>query len=218
MNSEQVHQFENPDHPIFHESISFIRSHLGKTQLGPLEQAVLERLIHSSGDFSLKSLLSFSSDACSFGLTALKNGAPILVDTSMALAAVSPMASRTLNPTVKTILDWAPKQIPVGSTRTALGMEQAWIDFSNKYTLNQSPVVLIGSSPTALVSLLKLVESGAPAPSLIIGMPVGFIGVEQSKKQLAASGLPYILLKGSRGGAGLAAATVNSLLKAAMFH
>ena len=77
-------------------------------------------------------------------------------------------------------------------------------------------MVLIGSAPTALEVLLQLVTAGAQAPSLVIGMPVGFVGVAESKKHLEVSGLDQIRLGGTRGGAGLVAATVNALLRAAV--
>ena len=77
-------------------------------------------------------------------------------------------------------------------------------------------VVLIGSAPTALERLLDLVASNrVAAPSLVIGMPVGFVGVAESKRHLAASGLSQIRLEGSKGGAGLVAAAVNALLRRA---
>jgi len=76
-------------------------------------------------------------------------------------------------------------------------------------------VVLIGSAPTALELLLERVATGAlaTAPALVIGMPVGFVGVAESKRHLAASDLPQIRLEGSRGGAGLVAAAANALLR-----
>ncbi|MGB5136038.1 MAG: precorrin-8X methylmutase, partial [Prochlorococcaceae cyanobacterium] len=78
-----------------------------------------------------------------------------------------------------------------------------------------APVVLIGSAPTALEELLRLLAAAAvPPPALVIGMPVGFVGVEQSKRRLAASGLAQIRLEGSKGGAALVAAACNALLRA----
>jgi len=74
------------DHPIFLESIRFIRSHLLANDLNYLEKKVLERLVHTSGDFSVQNLVNFSEGACEKGLQALKNGAPILTDTDMAAA------------------------------------------------------------------------------------------------------------------------------------
>jgi precorrin-8X/cobalt-precorrin-8 methylmutase len=76
-------------------------------------------------------------------------------------------------------------------------------------------VVLIGSAPTALERLLELCSGESQAPALVIGMPVGFVGVAESKQHLAASGLAQIRLEGSRGGAGLVAAAVNALLRRA---
>ena len=179
-----------------------------------MQQQVLERLIHSSGDFGLQSLLRFSPFCCQKGIAAIQAGAPILTDTSMALAAVKPMASRTSKSKVLTILDWVPEQrLADNQSRTATGMERAWGELSNELTTAQAPIVLIGSAPTALEALLDLVLKGALSPSLVIGMPVGFIGVDQSKRRLSTSGLPNIRLNGSRGGAGLAAASVNALLR-----
>ena len=202
------------DHPIFTESIRRIREQLGVTGLDPLQQQVLERLIHSSGDFGLTPLLRFTPEACELGLAALQAGAPILTDTAMAAVAVQPMARRTLKTSVRCVLEWAPDEAPNGSTRTAEGLRSAWQELAAKDADQQAPIVLIGSAPTALEALLDLVSTGASPPSLIIGMPVGFVGVADSKRRLAVSGLAHIRLMGSRGGAGLVAATVNALFRA----
>ena len=203
------------DHPIFTESIRRIREQLGVTGLDPLQQQVLERLIHSSGDFGLTPLLRFSPEACELGLAALQAGAPILTDTAMAAVAVQPMARRTLKTSVRCVLEWAPDEAPNGSTRTAEGLRSAWQELAAKDVDQQAPIVLIGSAPTALEVLLDLVSTGAPPPSLNIGMPVGFVGVSDSKRRLAVSGLAHIRLMGSRGGAGLVAAAVNAMLRRA---
>ena len=200
------------DHPIFTESIRRIRALLGNTGLDPLPQQVLERLVHSSGDPALAPLLRFSPGACERGVDALRRGAGILTDTAMAAAAVAPMAGRTLGTAVHCVLDWAPVQAPVGSTRTAAGMALAWRELG---AVVPAPLVLIGSAPTALELLLDQVAAGQPPPSLVIGMPVGFVGVAESKRRLAVSGLDQIRLEGSRGGAGLVGAAVNALLRAA---
>ena len=210
------------DHPIFRESIRLIRQALEPTGLyahwpDALERDVLERLVHSSGDLSLPTDLVITPGACRAGLAALAAGAPILTDTAMAAAAVAPMARRTFNNPVHSVLRWAPDQAPPGGTRAAAGMERA---------LRQHPgaVVLIGSAPTALEVLLDRVADQVAAssdaqiatpPALVIGMPVGFVGVAESKRRLAASGLPQIRLDGSRGGAGLVGAAANALLRRA---
>ncbi len=204
------------DHPIFLESIRHIQSRLDCTGLEPLQQRVLERLIHSSGDFGIQPLLAFSPGACRKGLTALQAGAPIITDTAMAAAAIKPMAARTLDSSVRTVLEWAPTHTSKDSTRTSIGLRRAWRELSSEFVGPRSPLVLIGSAPKALEALLDLVVSGSAAPSLIIGMPVGFIGVAESKDRLSKSGLPQIRLDGTRGGAGLAAAAVNALLRASI--
>ena len=221
------------DHPIFSESIRRIRLLLAEQAeadprlaellagLTPLERDVLERCIHSSGDGTIAPDLRFSPAACRMGAAVLAAGAPILTDTAMAAAAVAPMARRTFGNRVACVLDWAPAAAPEGSTRTAAGMAAALRELGPAAGV----VVLIGSAPTALEVLLDQVDSMAATdvsggttalrPALVIGMPVGFVGVAESKRHLAASGLAHIGLEGSKGGAGLVAAACNALLRAA---
>ena len=207
---------KSPEHPIFLESVKYIRSQIGLTGLNSVQQSVLERIIHSSGDLSMQSYLRFSSNACEEALNALKNGANILTDTYMAKAAVSSVSKRTLNSNVKCILEMAPKSIDSSlTTRSAIGMKQMWLDMQKKEEFLLGPVVVIGSAPSALMTLLDLINEGARRPSLIIGMPVGFIGVPECKNRLLNSSCSHIVLEGSKGGASLAAATVNALLRAA---
>ncbi len=202
------------DHPIFIKSIAHINNHLGVTGLDPLQQKVLERIIHSSGDFGLTELLRFSANACEIGIKAIQAGGSILTDTQMAAAGIKPMASKTLKTEVKCILDWAPKTSTKDSTRSGIGMQRAWNEISNDHKKYISTIVIIGSSPTALEVLLDEIAKSSKKPSLVVGMPVGFIGVQESKKRLSSSNLNYILLQGSRGGAGIAASVANALLRA----
>lgn len=200
------------DHPIFLQSIQFIRRELGETNLEPLEQSVLERLIHTSGDFGIRDLLRFTPDSCLIGLSALKQSSAIIADTSIATAAIKPMANR-INIPVHNVLNWAPEEANELYTRTAFGMKQAWQDLQLNTKDSVSPIVVIGSAPTALETLLDLVDQTNHPPSLIIGMPVGFIGVEKSKQRLISSNIPSICLDGTRGGASLAASVVNALIR-----
>lgn len=209
------------DHPIFVESIRLIRAALQQSCGGDAfvldsfsrpEQDVLLRLIHSSGDLLLAPDVRFSSTACAAGMDALAARGTILTDTAMAAAAVAPMARRTFGNPVHSVLSLAPPVAPLEGTRAAAGMERA---------LQQYPgaVVLIGSAPTALDLLLDQVSQGrCTPPALVIGMPVGFVGVRESKRHLADSSLPQILLEGSRGGAGLVAAAANALLRRAWLN
>ena len=114
------------DHPIFLESIKFIRSHLGANDLNYLEQKVLERLVHTSGDFSVQNLLEFSKGACEKGLQALKNGAPILTDTDMAAAAIKSMSENTTRNKVFTAKMWLGNNNSSKLTKTAYGLSEGW--------------------------------------------------------------------------------------------
>ena len=201
------------DHPIFLESIRFIKSNLTKNNLNYLENKVLERLIHTSGDFNIQQLLEFSEGACEKALQSLKAGAPILTDTDMAAAAIKSMAMNTSGNKVVSAKQWFNDKDLLGLTKTAYGIEKGWIELSANNVEIQSPIIVIGSSPTALVNLLDILENSKHIPSLIVGMPVGFVGVRQSKQKLLKTNYPKILVNSTRGGAAMAAATVNALLR-----
>ena len=201
------------DHPIFLESIKFIKSKLTKNNFNRIELKVLERLIHTSGDFQIQELLEFSENVCEKTLEALKLGAPILTDTDMAAAAIKAMANKSNGNKVFSAKKWVMDDLEISCTKTAYGIEHAWLDLSKKYYGKVSPIVVFGSSPTGLNKLLDILEVCDSKPTLIIGMPVGFIGVEKSKKRLLATNLPYIVMGSTRGGAAMAGATVNALLR-----
>jgi len=201
------------DHPIFLESIKFIRSNLEVNDLNDLEKKVLERVVHTSGDFSVQSLIEFSEGACEKGLHALQNGAPILTDTDMAAAAIKSMAENTTRNKVFSAKKWFSENNHPKLTKTAYGLSEAWKELSLKNSGIKSPIIVIGSSPTALTYLIDILDNAKYLPSLIIGMPVGFIGVEKSKNKLIATNLPRIVLNSTRGGAAMAAAAVNALLR-----
>ena len=206
------------DHPIFLESVEFIRSKLGSHNFNNLEVKVLERLIHTSGDFSIKDLLQFSENACEISIQACKSGAPIITDTEMAAVAIRSMAQNTHDNLVISIRQWlnTSKEYSSTSTSSSYCMEQAWLDISKNYFGDTSPIVLVGSAPTALEKLLDILEKDTNKPSLIVGMPVGFIGVEHSKKRLINTKHNYIVMGSTRGGASMAAATMNALLRSSI--
>ena len=204
------------DHPIFLESIKFIKSKLTKNNFNCIELKVLERLIHTSGDFQIQELLEFSENVCEKTLEALKLGAPILTDTDMAAAAIKAMANKSNGNKVFSAKKWVMDDLEISCTKTAYGIEHAWLDLSRKYYGKVSPIVVFGSSPTGLEKLLDILEVCDKKPTLIIGMPVGFIGVEKSKKRLLATDLPYIVMGSTRGGAAMAGATINALLRSSI--
>tara|TARA_Y100000589_G_scaffold239534_1_gene227003 strand:- start:2225 stop:2854 length:630 start_codon:yes stop_codon:yes gene_type:complete len=206
------------DHPIFLESIKFIRSKLLENSFNSLETKVLERLIHTSGDFQVQNILKFSENVCENAIKALNFGAPILTDTDMAAIAIKSVAQYYPANKVYSAKQWIDEDRVFKSTKTSYGMAKAWIEISSQYYGSRSPIVVFGSSPTALEKLLDIIEKSNNKPSLIVGMPVGFIGVEQSKSRLLSSKLPYIVLCSSKGGAAMAGATVNALLRESLVN
>ena len=204
------------DHPIFKESIQYIRTEIGPHQFNNLEKEVLERLIHTSGDFHIKSLLKFSKDACEVAIKALRLGAPILTDTEMAAAGIKSMAKKTHNNLVLPVGKWFNSDAQYKTTKTAYCVEQAWLELSQKFVKDRSPIVVFGSSPTALEKLMDILDDSKDKPTLVVGMPVGFIGVERSKIRLLESLYNYIVVDSTRGGAAMAAATVNALLRSSI--
>ena len=204
------------DHPIFLESMRFIKSKISHNNLKEQETKVLERLIHTAGDFSIKDLLIFSENACERGIKAIKNKAPILTDTDMAAAAIKSMALKAGVDQIFSASKWFDQQKDFSKTKTAFGIEQGWMEISKNNFGNKAPIVIFGSSPTALEGFLDILEKSDQQPSLIVGMPVGFIGVEQSKKRLINSSHAHIVLGSTRGGAAMAGATINALLRSSI--
>ena len=201
------------DHPIFLESIEFIRSKIAVNNFSKHELIVLERIIHTSGDFEIQKLLEFTQNACEIGIDAIKAGAPILTDTDMAAVAIQSSVKNAYGNRVYSAKQWIDDNSENFPTKTSYGIEKGWIELSKNYFGKLSPIVLFGSSPTALEKLLDIIEGSEKKPSLIIGMPVGFIGVEKCKIRLSKSIYPHIILGSSRGGAAIAAATINALIR-----
>ena len=131
----------------------------------------------------------------------------------MAAAAIKSMAENTTRNKVFTASMWFGKNNHINLTKTAYGLSEGWKELSAMNSGKKSPIVVIGSSPTALTYLIDILENAKDLPSLIIGMPVGFIGVETSKNKLISTDLPRIVLNSTRGGAAMAAAAVNALLR-----
>ena len=100
--------------------------------------------------------------------------------------------------------DIATRAANLGTTRSAAALD-LWLDRLD------GALVAIGNAPTALFRLLELIDAGAPRPAAVIGMPVGFVGAAESKEALAAHGLPFLIVKGRKGGSAMAVAAVNAL-------
>jgi precorrin-8X/cobalt-precorrin-8 methylmutase len=193
---------------IYRRSFATIRAEAQLAGLDPVLERVVVRMIHACGMVDLSGDVAASPGFGAAGERALRDGAPILCDTSMVASGVTRARLPAGNDVVCTLADECVPALAaeLGTTRTAAALE-LWRDRL------AGAVVVVGNAPTALFRLLELVEDGAPLPAAVIGVPVGFIGAAESKVALAEhpSGLEYVVVHGRRGGSAIAAAAVNAL-------
>ncbi len=172
------------------------------------ELAVVKRCIHTSADFDYADNLCFSEDACQKGMAALGQGAHIVTDTTMAAAGINKRALSAFGGQVHCFIgdaDVAKEASQKGITRSAVSMERA-------ADLHVPLIFAIGNAPTALLRLYELMEEGRIRPALVIGVPVGFVNVVESKEIMMQTKAPYIIARGRKGGSNIAAAICNALL------
>ena len=195
-------------HEIERRSFEILSAELGDRTFPPLEEPVVKRVIHTTADFSYADTLAFSPGAVEAGLAALRAGATVVTDTNMARAGVSRAALAKVGGRVECFMadpDVAEAARAAGTTRAVACMDKA--------CEIEGPLILaIGNAPTALLRICELAEAGTMAPALVIGAPVGFVNVVESKERLIESGLPAIVARGRKGGSNVAAAIVNALL------
>lgn len=173
------------------------------------EWQVVRRAIHTSADFEYAHSMLFSDDVVNIAATALRNGAGVVTDTSMVLSGINKPRLSQFGCALSCHIadpDVAEMAKAGGITRSIASMRKA---VANKDNL----IFVIGNAPTALFELLRLVEIGIVIPSLIVGLPVGFVGAKESKDALVSAnhGIPFITNIGRKGGSNIAAAVVNAL-------
>jgi precorrin-8X/cobalt-precorrin-8 methylmutase len=193
---------------IYRRSFATIRLEADLSRVPPDLEKLAVRVIHACGMVDAAGDLVFSAGAGKAGRDALASGAPILCDARMVAEGITRARLPAKNRVVCTLGD---PQVPdlatrIGNTRSAAALELWRPDLAGS-------VVAIGNAPTALYRLLEMLDEGAPRPALILGFPVGFIGAAESKDELAANsrGVPFVALRGRRGGSAIAAAAVNAL-------
>lgn len=188
-------------------SFAIITEELGY-ELPEDKAPIIKRCIHTSADFDYAQNLMFSDDVVEKALKALKNGACIVTDTQMAKAGINKKALQKFGGEVycfmsdEEVAEIARKN---GTTRATASMDKA-------AALQKPLIFAIGNAPTALVRLYELIEDGKLQPELIIGVPVGFVNVVQSKELIMQANVPYIVAKGRKGGSNIAACICNALL------
>lgn len=189
-------------------SFEIITQLLGDTPMEPENEPVIKRVIHTSADFDYAQNLVFSPGAVQIGLEALRSGCDIVTDTQMAKAGINKTALGKLGGTVHCFMsdaDVAREAKQRGVTRATVSMERA-------AALDKSCIFAIGNAPTALIAIKELMDIGKLHPALIIGVPVGFVNVVESKELIIASEVPHIVARGRKGGSNVAAAICNAML------
>ncbi|HWL96091.1 MAG TPA: precorrin-8X methylmutase [Nocardioidaceae bacterium] len=187
-------------HPIEAESYRILRARVDTTGLLPWTRAVVERVVHSSADLDYVDDLVCHEPDLQRAAAELAAGAPIVTDAEMVAAGI------TRRETYCFVRDPRTREAAAagGTTRSAAAVRVALAD------IGPGAVWVVGNAPTALYALLDLAAEARP--SLIVGLPVGFVGAMESKQALRESGLPSVTNRSEKGGSAVAAATVNALL------
>jgi precorrin-8X/cobalt-precorrin-8 methylmutase len=192
---------------IYRRSFAIIRAEADLVRFNPLEERVAVRIIHACGMTEIARDIVMSPRFAELARTALVSGAPILCDSKMVANGITRARLPANNVVFCTLDDPAVPALAakLGNTRTAAAME-LWGERLG------GAVVAIGNAPTALFRLLELIDAGAKPPAAVIGLPVGFVGAQESKEALVADGrLPCLIVRGRRGGSAMAVAAVNAL-------
>jgi precorrin-8X/cobalt-precorrin-8 methylmutase len=191
-------------------SMEIITSELnGRTWPEP-QFSIVKRCIHTSADFDYADNLRFSKDAENIGVQALRNGAHIVTDTKMAAAGINKNKLKEYGGEVHCFIsddDVVKAAKERGCTRATICMEKG------AEIAKDHPVIFaIGNAPTALVRLAEMIDAGELKPALIIGAPVGFVNVVESKELILERDVPYIIPVGRKGGSNIAATICNAMM------
>ncbi|MDE7218480.1 MAG: precorrin-8X methylmutase [Oscillospiraceae bacterium] len=189
-------------------SFEIISELLGERRLDAEIEPVVKRVIHTTADFDYADNLCFSSHAVEKGIAALRNGCDIVTDTQMARAGINKSVLGQLGGEARCFMsdpDVAAEAGERGVTRAIVSMERA-------AALKKPCIFAIGNAPTALFALFDLIAAGKVSPALVIGAPVGFVNVVESKERIMTAGVPYIVARGRKGGSNVAAAICNAML------
>ena len=189
-------------------SFEIISGLLADRELDPENELVIKRAIDTTADFDYADNLVFSEHAVTKGIAALRSGCDIVTDTQMAKSGINKSILARLGGTVHCFMsdaDVAEEAKRRGVTRAIVSMEKA-------AGIGKPCIFAIGNAPTALIALHELIEAGKVEPALVIGVPVGFVNVIESKELMIASDVPHIVARGRKGGSNVAAAICNALI------
>jgi precorrin-8X/cobalt-precorrin-8 methylmutase len=194
-------------HPITAQSFAIIDREIGEHNFMMSEYAIVRRIIHTTADFEFKQLVKFECGAIASGLAAISARTPIVVDVGMVKQGIMGLLAKTFGNPVINALELASSSDLVDAgdrTRSEIGMRACMQQYPEA-------IFVVGNAPTALLALCQPPDF-VFAPKLIIGAPVGFVSVLESKAALANSSYPHIRIEGRKGGSPVAAAIINALV------
>lgn len=192
------------------KSFEIITEEMGEHPFTSDQWKVVQRVIHASADFELGRSLVFHRDAIEAGTRAIRAGEPIIADVQMIQAGISKPRIEKYGGDVRVYIsdpDVAVEAKRLNTTRAIVATRKAVSEV-------KGGIFVIGNAPTALLELIRLIKSGEARPSLIVGMPVGFVSAAESKEELAKlldGDIPFVTNIGRKGGSPVAVAAVNAL-------
>ena len=192
---------------IYRNSFAIIRAETDLSRFEEIEEKVAVRIIHACGMTDIADDIEMSPTFAASARAALLRRAPILCDAKMVAHGITRSRLPRGNDVICTLDDPAVARLAaeLGTTRSATALE-LW------RTHLEGAVVAIGNAPTSLFRLLEMLDQGAPLPAAIVGVPVGFVGAAESKEALRSQRrVPFLVVRGRRGGSAMAAAAINAL-------
>ena len=191
---------------IYRQSFATIRAESDLTRFPDDVAKVVVRMIHACGMTDLPNDVAFTPNVVRSARAALHKGAPILCDANMVASGVTRRRLPKDNEVLCHLQDPRTPELAktIGNTRSAAALELLQDRF-------EGAVIAIGNAPTALFHLIDLINAGAPRPAAVLGIPVGFIGAQESKEALAATDLEHLVVHGRRGGSAMTAAAINAI-------
>lgn len=188
-------------------SFEIIGTEMHEHNFSEEELQIVKRVIHTTADFEYQDLIEISEGAIEAGVSALKSGAKIYTDTTMALSGMNKRALKELNASVECYVGL--DEVFKLAKEKEITRSMAGVELAAKENVD---IFVFGNAPTALFKLRELIKEGKAKPKLIVAVPVGFVGASESKEDLDELGIPYIRVKGRKGGSTVAAAIINALL------
>ena len=191
---------------IYRRSFEIVRSESSCASLPPDIREIAVRLVHSCGMPDILDDFDFSDSSVTSGISALGGGCSIWCDVESVRSSVT---TKFLRSDVSVYCSLNDERVVSRSSSLGVTRSACAVDFWDSVD-----IAVIGNAPTALFRLLERIELGELSPSLVIATPVGFVGAEESKRELAVSGIDYMTVHGRRGGSAMAASLLNGLLLA----